>query len=147
MRNRSRLAMLVSAIWLAASCLGASSAHAQVSVNIGIGVAPPAPIYEVAPPPRAGYLWAPGYWAWDDYGHKHKWKKGHWQRARPGYVYESPRWVQGRGGWVLVPERWDDRRNRHDRGDRYGKHDKYDRYDRHGGGYHCPPGHAKKGEC
>jgi len=34
---------------------------------------------------------------------------------------------------VLVPERWDGRR---DGG--YGKNDK---------GYHCPPGHAKKGEC
>nr|WP_224788874.1 hypothetical protein [Pandoraea terrae] len=126
---------------LAASCLGASAAHAQVSVNVGIGIAPPAPIYEPVPPPRAGYVWAPGYWAWDDYGHKHKWKRGRWELERPGYAYESPHWERGGGGWVFVPERWDDRRGRYDRRDEYDKH-----YDKRGG-YHCPPGHAKKGEC
>lgn len=36
-------------------------AAAQVSVNINIGTPPPAPRYEAPPPPRGGYIWAPGY--------------------------------------------------------------------------------------
>ena len=43
----------------------AMPAHAGVSVNVEIGVplAPPALVYERVPPPRVGYVWAPGYWA------------------------------------------------------------------------------------
>jgi hypothetical protein len=107
----------------------APAVHAQVSVNVSIGVPPPVPVYETVPMARPGYVWAPGYWDWDDRGHKHKWKKGRWERVRAGYVYEAPRWVQARNGWVLVPERWDSRPDKKDKG------------------YHCPPGHAKKGEC
>lgn len=40
----------------------APTATAGVDVSVGIGVAPPPPRYEVVPPPRAGYVWAPGYW-------------------------------------------------------------------------------------
>ena len=125
----------------------APAAMAQVNINIGIGTPPPAPIYEAVPAPRAGYVWAPGYWDWDDHYRKHAWKKGHWAAARPGYVYESPRWVRASNGWVMQPERW----NHGPDYDRY--HGRDDRDDRgpgrgHGnGGYHCPPGHAKKGEC
>lgn len=133
MTNRSRV--LPRAVLLAAFICGGlatgQSAQAQVSVNIAIGVPPPAPIYEVVPAPRPGYVWMPGYWDWDDHYHKHAWKKGRWEHERPGYVYESPRWTQSRDGWVLVPGRWDDHRGK-------GKGSK---------GYHCPPGHAKKGEC
>ncbi len=129
-------------LW-SAMALAPTAAMAQVNINIGIGTPPPAPIYEAVPAQRAGYVWLPGYWNWDDHYHKHAWKKGHWAPARPGYVYESPRWVQASNGWVLQPERWnrgpDD--GRHD-------HDDHDHDHRHGGrGYHCPPGHAKKGEC
>ena len=49
-----------------------------VSLNFG----PPAPVYEVVPAPRVGYIWAPGYW---DYDHnRHVWRKGHWERERHG---------------------------------------------------------------
>ncbi|BDB24827.1 YXWGXW repeat-containing protein [Cupriavidus sp. P-10] len=113
-----------------------AASMAQVSVNIAIGVPPPAPMYEAIPAPRPGYVWMPGYWDWDDHHHKHAWKKGRWDRERPGYVYESPRWVQSRDGWVLVPGRWDEGGHK---GKGNGKGNKKD--------YHCPPGHAKKGEC
>jgi hypothetical protein len=101
------------------------------------------PVYEVVPPPRAGYVWAPGYWDWDDHGHKHAWKQGHWVSERPGYVYEQPRWVRASNGWVLQPERWNRGQGRGDDDDQGHGHD----HDRGRGGYHCPPGHAKKGEC
>jgi hypothetical protein len=133
MTNRSRV--LPRAVLLAAFLCGGLAAglpaQAQVSVNIAIGVPPPAPVYEVVPAPRPGYVWAPGYWDWDDHYHKHAWKQGRWERERPGYAYESARWIQSRDGWVLVPGRWDDHRGK----------------DKGAKGYHCPPGHAKKGEC
>ena len=36
-------------------------AAAQANLNVIIGAPPPAPVYEVVPAPRAGYVWAPGY--------------------------------------------------------------------------------------
>ena len=129
------------------SALAASpAAMAQVSVNIGINVPPPAPVYEAVPAPRAGYVWVPGYWDWDAHYRKHAWQQGHWVAERPGYVYEAPRWVQASNGWVMVPGRWNNRGPGPRPGPDYGhdhRHHDHDGHDR----YHCPPGHAKKGEC
>lgn len=138
---RPARALLLAALLGSGLAFGTAS-MAQVSVNIAIGVAPPAPIYEAVPAPRAGYVWVPGYWDWDDHYRKHAWKKGRWERERPGYVYESPRWIQSRDGWVLVPGRWDqggykDKGHKGDKGHK----------DKGGKGNHCPPGQAKKGEC
>ncbi|WP_432377347.1 YXWGXW repeat-containing protein [Duganella sp. P38] len=41
-----------------------------------ITVAPPPPRYERIPAPRAGYIWAPGYWDWR--GNRHEWVGGSW---------------------------------------------------------------------
>ncbi|MFJ2993322.1 YXWGXW repeat-containing protein [Pandoraea sp. NPDC087047] len=79
-------------------------AHAQVGVSISIGEPPP-PRYEPVPPPRVGYVWAPGFWDWD--GHRHEWHGGHWERERPGYVYRAPAWHQGPHGWELNRGGWD----------------------------------------
>ena len=45
------------------------SSFGQISITVAFP--PPAlPIYELPPCPAAGYLWVPGYWAWDpDYGY------------------------------------------------------------------------------
>ena len=37
---------------------------ASAQVGVDITVAPPAPRVEVVPPPRVGFVWAPGYWEW-----------------------------------------------------------------------------------
>ena len=65
-------------------CLFAfSPARAQIAIGISIDVAPPPlPVYDQPPIPEAGYIWTPGYWAWDD---------------DTGYY-----WVPGT--WVLPPE-------------------------------------------
>ena len=43
--------------------------NAQFSLSIGVNVTtapPPLPSYTQPPCPVDGYLWSPGYWAWDD---------------------------------------------------------------------------------
>lgn len=106
---RSSFALLLSA----ALALGGLSATApaqaapRVDVGIGITVAPPAPRHERRPPPRHGYVWAPGYWAWNPRLHRYVWASGRWLRARPGYRYQPPRWNHGpHGQWHFRGGYW-----------------------------------------
>lgn len=58
------------ALLLGAAPIGAfiAPAQAQVGVSITAGVAPPLlPIYDQPPIPGPGYVWIPGYWAWNGY--------------------------------------------------------------------------------
>jgi len=112
------------ALILAAAAAAPLPSLAATSVGLYIGAAPPAPIYERMPAPRAGYVWAPGYWAWN--GHRHVWTSGYWIAERPGFVYNAPVWYQGNGGWYMEPARWAPYGG-HDRGDRYEVHRAYDR--------------------
>jgi hypothetical protein len=41
-------------------------AIARVNLNFDIQVAPPPPQDEVVPAPRPDFVWAPGYWAWEN---------------------------------------------------------------------------------
>jgi len=77
---------------------------AGTSVSLFVRAAPPAPIYEAAPAPRHGYVWAPGHWEWN--GYRHIWAPGFWVAARPGYAYQAPTWYARDGGWVMQPARW-----------------------------------------
>jgi len=59
-----------------------AASFAQIGISITIG--PPAlPVYEQPPCPAEGYIWTPGYWAYD-------------------YDYGDYYWVPGT--WVMVPE-------------------------------------------
>lgn len=84
----------------------AATANAAPQIGLYIGTEPPPPRVERVPPPRRGYVWAPGYWRWN--GNRHVWARGHWERERRGYHYVDPRWeTRGpgnsyefhRGGW------------------------------------------------
>jgi WXXGXW repeat (2 copies) len=79
-------------------------AVAQVNINIDIGVAPPAPRYEVVPAPRSGYVWAPGYWRWED--QRHVWDQGRWIAARPGSSWVADRWQPRDGRHYYEPGHW-----------------------------------------
>lgn len=109
--------------------LGASVAHAQVYVQ----VAPPAPVYEAAPPARPGYVWVPGHHEWR--GDHYAWVSGRWMADRPGYEYVQPRWVQrGNGQWYMVGNNWERRGAYGDR-DRDGVPNRYDADNRRFGPY------------
>jgi hypothetical protein len=81
----------------ASALLATPLAQAQRHPDVWIGTAPPPPRHEMAPPPRHGYVWVTGYWAWN--GHRHIWAPGHWERVRHGYRYAPPGWHQGPRGW------------------------------------------------
>jgi hypothetical protein len=65
---------------------------------------PPERIVEVEPGPRAGYVWARGYWHWN--GRAYVAAPGHWEVVRPGYHYVHPHWEQGHGGWHFRAGVW-----------------------------------------
>jgi hypothetical protein len=125
-----------------------TQAMAQVSINILLGDAPPPVRYEVVPPPRNGYLWAPGYWNWN--GNQHVWSTGHWERNRVDHRYDQPQWRQESDGWRLDRGGWKQdgkkyKKHKKDRDD--DRYDDRDDSDNRQGGSHCPPGQAKKGNC
>jgi hypothetical protein len=102
--NMKKLTLTIALVAATLGGIAVAPAHAQVGVSISIG-APPPPRYEPVPPPRVGYIWAPGFWDWD--GHRHVWHGGHWEVARAGYAYRPPVWHQGPHGWELDRGGWD----------------------------------------
>jgi len=87
---------------LAAAVTGAlplwpsGAAQAQVSIGISVNFAPPElPVYEQPLCPGEGYIWTPGYWAWNpDYG-DYYWVPGTWVLVpQRGYLWTPPWW-----GW------------------------------------------------
>jgi hypothetical protein len=119
---------------IAASSIGMIPMPSSADVGIYLDVAPPPARYEVAPAPRAGYIWAPGYWDWRN--GRHAWVRGHWVRERPGFYWHPSRWEQREGRWAFERGRWDRQRYAY-RGDgdrdRDGVPNRYDR-DRDGDG-------------
>jgi hypothetical protein len=77
------------------------------NLELYIGSAPPAPLYERAPAVRRGYVWSPGYWEWR--GHRHDWVPGSYIVERPGYVYAPPAWQQRGGRWYMQQGYWSPR--------------------------------------
>lgn len=72
----------------------ARPAAAQVAVGFAVRFGPP-PLRAYAQPfcPAPGYLWVPGYWAWD--GEEYVWVPGMWmQPPAPGLL-----WTPGYWGW------------------------------------------------
>jgi len=86
---------------------GALTAPAVVSAGVGIDIdiAPPAPQVEIVPGPRAGYIWAPGYWGWR--GGSHVWVGGRWRGERRGYHWAPDRWEQRGPHWHHNAGHWE----------------------------------------
>lgn len=86
---------------------GANQANAQISVGISVRVAPPAiPVYEQPLCPVDGYLWVPGYWAWDD-ADGYYWVPGYWS-APPtvGFLWTPGYWGWGGGVYAWHAGYW-----------------------------------------
>ena len=95
---------LLTALYIAALGGLAVPATASAAVAVYLNVAPPPARYEAVPAPRAGYIWAPGYW--NAKNNHHYWQAGHWERNRKGYHYNQPAWTQHNDRWQLESGRW-----------------------------------------
>ena len=73
---------------------------AQIGIGVSVRVGPPAlPIYAQPICPGPGYLWTPGYWAWNDDG-GYYWVPGTWVVAPIGMLWTPGYWGWG-GGFYL----------------------------------------------
>ena len=79
----------------------------MADVDVMLNFGPPPAVVEVVPPPRAGYVWSPGYYNFEN--DRHVWVRGDWRREREGYAYYSNRWVERDGRWRLEREHWERR--------------------------------------
>jgi hypothetical protein len=90
-----RIATAIRSLVLAAavSIIPAAS-YAGVFVSIGIGAPPVLPVYAQPICPAPGYIWTPGYWAYDDEA-GYYWVPGAWVLA----PYTGALWTPGYWGW------------------------------------------------
>ena len=67
-------------------------ASAAVSIGISVNLAPPPlPVYDQPIAPGPGYIWTPGYWAWDpDFGYY--WVPGTWVMPPAIGLLWTPGW-------------------------------------------------------
>jgi hypothetical protein len=94
---------------LAFSALIASvPAHAQVAVGISVGFAPPAvPVYTQPVCPGDGYIWTPGYWAWDPEFDDYYWVPGTWvEPPEVGFLWTPGYWAWGGSAFVFHDGYW-----------------------------------------
>ena len=83
-----------------------SSAQIGIGVGISVRIGPPAlPVYAQPICPSPGYLWTPGYWAWnDDAGYY--WVPGTWVVAPVGMLWTPGYWGWGGGFYAWHPGYW-----------------------------------------
>ena len=73
----------------------------QIGIGISVRIGPPAlPVYAQPLCPGPGYLWTPGYWAWNDDG-GYYWVPGTWVVAPVGLLWTPGYWGFAGGfyGW------------------------------------------------
>jgi len=128
-RHFSGRALLLSLVLVAAAA--SAPVYAQISFNIVI--APPAPVYDPPPYMAPGYVWAPGYWAFD--GARHVWVRGRPIMQRDGYRWEADRWEQRGATYFRHVGRWErDERYVVLKPEKY-KKEKKQKKDKHGKGH------------
>ena len=101
----SALALLLGASSLAAL---STAAFSQAAIDITVSVAPPPlPFYDQPPIPGDGYLWAPGYWAWDQSEADYYWVPGTWVEApQPNLLWTPAYWGWNDGHYVFYAGYW-----------------------------------------
>jgi hypothetical protein len=78
----------------------------QVAVGISVRIGPPPlPVYAQPLCPGPGYIWTPGYWAWDD-DDGYYWVPGTWVVAPVGMYWTPGYWGWGSGFYVWHAGYW-----------------------------------------
>ena len=85
---------------------GASLAQIGVGVAVSFGP-PPLPVYEQPICPGDGYIWTPGYWAYDYDDGDYYWVPGTWVLAPTvGFLWTPGWWGWGGGGYIFHEGYW-----------------------------------------
>jgi len=102
MRIRSVRAVLFAFVVL----ILATASFGQVRITVRFG--PPAlPVYEQPICPGDGYLWTPGYWAWDADISDYYWVPGTWVLApEVGFLWTPPYWGWDNGVYAFYDGYW-----------------------------------------
>lgn len=81
---------------------------AQVSIGVTVGFAPPdLPVYEQPICPGEGYIWTPGFWAFDSDFDDYYWVPGTWVLApEVGFLWTPGYWGWGGSGFVFYEGYW-----------------------------------------
>jgi hypothetical protein len=78
----------------------------QVAVGISVRIGPPAlPVYAQPICPGPGYVWTPGYWAWND-DDGYYWVPGTWVVAPVGLLWTPGYWGWGGGVYLWHAGYW-----------------------------------------
>jgi hypothetical protein len=90
------------------TALAPTAASAYGGFEFSVGVAPPfLPYYDQPPIPADGYIWTPGYWAWDNDVGDYYWVPGTWVLPpQPGYYWTPGYWAFDNGQYVFYDGYW-----------------------------------------
>ena len=104
-----RILISLCSLFVVLAMLALSGAcFAQVSVGISVSFAPPElPVYEQPTCPAEGYIWTPGYWAWDEDGDDYYWVPGTWVLApQVGFLWTPGWWGWGGSAFIFHEGFW-----------------------------------------
>jgi hypothetical protein len=108
MKNMSHAvgSLLFAALLWSALVSVPSPLFAQIAIGISVRIAPPAlPVYAQPICPGPGYIWTPGYWAWND-DDGYYWVPGTWVVAPVGLLWTPGYWGWGGGLYAWHPGYW-----------------------------------------
>lgn len=109
MRSANAIRFLVAMMaMLALTSVLPARATAQVSIGISVGFPPPElPVYAQPICPAEGYVWTPGYWAWDGEDEDYYWVPGTWVLApEVGFLWTPAYWAWGGSAFVFYEGYW-----------------------------------------
>ncbi len=83
-----------------------AASFGQIGIRVAFGP-PMLPIYEQPICPGDGYMWTPGYWAYDDSVSDYYWVPGTWVEApEMGFLWTPGYWGWGDGGFFFNDGYW-----------------------------------------
>lgn len=96
-----RFLLFASLMWLSSA-----ASFAQIGISVSFGP-PPLPVYEQPACPEDGYIWTPGYWAWDNDDADYYWVPGTWVPApEPGFLWTPGYWGWGGAAFIFHEGFW-----------------------------------------